>query len=227
MQRYSPAPRHRRRLILELLDDIPFKSVLDVGCGRGMLLNMIDKKHDVNLAGSDISKVALDLNARDYPNISFFQLNIMEEALSERFDVVICSEVLEHLQDYREPLHNLLEMTSRYLIATVPVCPLFQSDINMGHMRHFEGQELREVIESQGFSILCSLKWGYPFFNAYKHALNGVGSTMIHEAFARTDDYGFKQKFVCQLLYYLFFMNFKSHPKGYQLLIVAEKSGNA
>src|SRR5207248_751285 len=38
MIRYSPAPFHRRRLILALAGEIDFDSVLDVGCGDAELL---------------------------------------------------------------------------------------------------------------------------------------------------------------------------------------------
>ena len=59
MQKYTPAPRHRRRLIINLMQVISFQSVLDIGCGKGLMLNQIGKKYGASLTGCDISEKAI------------------------------------------------------------------------------------------------------------------------------------------------------------------------
>ena len=56
MIKYSPAPRHRRRMIIKLLDQVSFETILDVGCGSGVMLNLLQKKYDVKISGIDISE---------------------------------------------------------------------------------------------------------------------------------------------------------------------------
>ncbi|MCE9646965.1 MAG: 50S ribosomal protein L11 methyltransferase [Chloroflexi bacterium] len=40
MKVYGPTARHTRRLVLKLLDGLPFESVLDAGCGTGVLYGL-------------------------------------------------------------------------------------------------------------------------------------------------------------------------------------------
>ena len=68
--------------------------------------------------------------------------------ISKKFDCVIASEVLEHIVDYKTALVNLTKMADKYIIITVPSCPLFQTDKNVGHIRHFDKDgptELKEI----------------------------------------------------------------------------------
>ena len=131
MQKYTPAPRHRRRLIINLMQAISFNSVLDIGCGKGLMLNQIAKKYGASLTGCDISEKAIKENQINFPEINFYQLDISKESLPGKFDIVICSEVIEHLVEYKKSIKHLSNMTEKYLIITVPSCPLFNSDKNL------------------------------------------------------------------------------------------------
>lgn len=44
MIRWSPAPFHRRRLMLQLAEDLSFDSILDVGCGNAEVLPPVSGK---------------------------------------------------------------------------------------------------------------------------------------------------------------------------------------
>ena len=98
-------------------------------------------------------------------------MDISKESLSEKFDIVICSEVIEHLVEYKKSIKHLSNMTEKYLIITVPSCPLFNSDKKMGHIRHFSEDEICAVLKENNLKINKILKWGFPFFNLYKHLL--------------------------------------------------------
>ena len=75
MIRYSPAPFHRRRLILELADEVPFESVLDVGCGNGELLLTLSRRRSLRrLVGMDIAASVIDENRRAFPSFESFHL---------------------------------------------------------------------------------------------------------------------------------------------------------
>src|SRR5438445_484786 len=53
--RYSPAPRHRRRLLRRWIDRLDFASVLDAGCAQPFLLREILAHRDVEGFGCDLS----------------------------------------------------------------------------------------------------------------------------------------------------------------------------
>src|SRR5262249_3706654 len=143
MIKYSPAPFHRRRLILKLADGISFKSVLDVGCGNGELLLALSQCKDVGrLVGADIAEHVLSRDRAAFPAFVFHQLDISATWLLEQFDLVVCSEVIEHVSDWQQALRHLRKMTRGHLILTVPSGKVFPIDRRMGHHRHFALDEL-------------------------------------------------------------------------------------
>src|SRR5260221_628 len=98
MKRFGPMSSHTRRIIWSLVDNLSFESVLDVGCGQGSPLEYIAlKRPTAKLAGVDISSAAVDLAGQRLPVATFKTLDLTKEALPQTFDLVICSDVLEHI----------------------------------------------------------------------------------------------------------------------------------
>jgi len=98
--------------------------VLDVGCGNGNISRYIGSKgHDV--LGIDISEATIikAISLTDMANVQF--KNIAAEELiaaSETFDMVICSEVIEHLDTPSIVVEALRALINKdgILIVTVP-----------------------------------------------------------------------------------------------------------
>ncbi len=98
--------------------------VLDVGCGNGNISRYIGSKgHDV--LGIDISEATIEKakSLTDMPNVRF--KNIAAEdliATAEIFDLVICSEVIEHLDTPSVVVEVLRALINKkgILIVTVP-----------------------------------------------------------------------------------------------------------
>jgi len=228
MIKYSPAPRHRRRMIIKLLDQVSFETILDVGCGSGVMLDVLQKKYNIKISGMDISENIINKNKTYFPDMNFYNADISDTIIPKKFDCVIASEVLEHIVDYKTALINLTKMADKYIIITVPSCPLFPTDKNVGHIRHFNKNglvELKEILSNENFKLVKANRWGYPFFNIYKHLINGFGSKRIQKSFIDQNKYGLSQKIISEFLYQLFFLNLNNTSKGYQLIILAEKEG--
>jgi SAM-dependent methyltransferase len=173
MIRYSPAPFHRRRLILKLAGEIPFDSVLDVGCGNGELLAAMSRRRRVTrVMGVDLAESVIADNRVSLPAFEFHQLDIGSSWLPERLDLVVCSEVIEHVADWRKALHHLRLMCAGHLILTVPSGRVFPIDRLMGHHRHFALDELCEGLRRSGFEPERAWQWGFPFHTLYKHLIN-------------------------------------------------------
>ena len=98
------------------------KSVLDFGVGPGIVLaRLLDGSTPRRVTGYDFSEAALAIAQERIPFGYFSKLDIYEGA-DERFDVVVCTEVLEHLEYPDRALSMLLHMTSAggTILLTVP-----------------------------------------------------------------------------------------------------------
>lgn len=96
--------------------------VLNVGCGLGRI--------DYHIANLGYKVYAVDWKKRstwaniDKPNINlkYYIADIfdLKSFPIKKAPVVICSQVLEHLKNYRAAIKNMLGLTENRLIITVP-----------------------------------------------------------------------------------------------------------
>src|SRR5438128_2335277 len=87
--------------------------VLDVGCGNGSQLALPLAQHGFHVIGVDTHAPSIEraqVDAQDLENASFV-CGRVEDLNAEPFDIVILSEVLEHMTEPRE----LLMASARYL----------------------------------------------------------------------------------------------------------------
>lgn len=124
---YTRIADHKR--LRFILDNIKKYSperakILDVGCGNGVIsTNLAASGYQV--LGIDVSEKAIQKANQDnrYPNLQFKVLSAEGLASTgEQYDVIICSEVLEHLDNPSELLSKLyisLKDTG-IIIVTVP-----------------------------------------------------------------------------------------------------------
>jgi SAM-dependent methyltransferase len=220
MIRYSPAPFHRRRLILDLAKDLSFASVLDVGCGNGEVLLEFQRRHPgASLVGADVSALVVAENRARMPGMRFEQLDLGAGALEMKSDLVVCTEVVEHVEDWETALRNLRAMCSGHLILTVPTGRVFPIDRMVGHIRHFTAESLAQGLARAGFSCDLVWQWGFPFHTLYKSLIN-VAPDRTMDSFAG-QEYGPLQKIVAAVIGSAFYLNLKHTPFGRQLVIRA------
>lgn len=217
MKTYGPFSRHLRRLIKSIIRPLAFESVLDVGCGQGSLLAELCKESPrANPCGCDISAVALELARQRLPHGRFYVLDVSREHLGEKFDLVICSEVLEHISDDMAALANLTNMTRKYLLITAPQGRMrrFESS-EVGHVRNYARNELVKKIRTHGFDIISMVEWGFPFYSPlYRNLLELLGGR------GASGNYGATRKSIASALYLLFMLN--SSKRGDEILVLAE-----
>jgi SAM-dependent methyltransferase len=220
--RYTPAPRHRRRLLLKILDGLEFDDVLDAGCAQPFLLGEMVQRYGVVGYGCDLSDQVVEENRRTLPSCEYRALDLTKEVWpdAQRFDLVVCSEVLEHLADWQGALRNLVAMARNDLLITVPGGPRRAMDRLVGHVQHFEGTELTHALEALGCRVERVSRWGWPVHSAYKAAISRLGPDRLYATFSDGERYGFFKKAISELLYRLFFVN-DLCGRGHQLIVHA------
>ncbi|MFO0568756.1 MAG: methyltransferase domain-containing protein [Polyangiaceae bacterium] len=189
----SPAAFHRRRLIVELsLRAKPdARTVLDAGCGQGQLLGQLARAFPrASLAGADVSEQSLTDTRKKWPSAELFLLDLVRPNFEEehrshlaKYDLIVCSEVLEHIPDTVLAAKNLRSLLSPRgaVVVTVPGGKMSRFDELIGHQRHFSPRELRRVLEAAGYGVTQAFGWGFPFHNLYRTAVRVASRATMRE----------------------------------------------
>ncbi len=148
--------------------------ILDVGCGLGRHSITAYQNYQVDATGIDLSLEDLKQTAERFVD---FQQSDAQKSLNlaqcsglqlpfadSTFDRVVCSEVLEHIEDYPAVLAEIFRVLKPggNFAASVPawfpewVCwslskPYIEAT---GHLRIFTRKELRRAIEHSGMSFV-------------------------------------------------------------------------
>lgn len=96
--------------------------IADFGCGRGWLSNKLSSFG--NVTGFDISELSIKNAQKSFPNNTFVCIDASQEIPMEyfgKFDVLISSEVIEHIDDQQNYLNNIYKLLKNkgvFLITT-------------------------------------------------------------------------------------------------------------
>jgi ubiquinone/menaquinone biosynthesis C-methylase UbiE len=102
-------------------------SVLDVGCGEGEAIARLLEVLPEDVVGVDVNEDSLAFAGHRHPRFRFEVRSVYQLPYPDRaFDVVMCLEVLEHLERPDDALRELLRVTGRALVLSVPHEPYFR-----------------------------------------------------------------------------------------------------
>lgn len=153
-------------------------SIHEVGCGEGYWVTRW-KKQGLSARGSDFSQKCIELareNAtrQELPTSLFEQCNIYDlDADRHSADLVVCSEVLEHLEDPEAGLQALQRIVRQHIILSVPREPIWclmnlargkyvtKGGNTPGHINHWSKKSFLDLV-SKYFDIVetrCPLPW--------------------------------------------------------------------
>jgi 2-polyprenyl-3-methyl-5-hydroxy-6-metoxy-1,4-benzoquinol methylase len=141
-------------------------SVLDVGCGEGVLTaQWAERLHDGRVVGIDLDdpKLRAEWEKRSRPNLEFRA----EEATSlsfadDEFDLACAIEVLEHVPEPEATVAEMARVARRHLLVSVPREPLWRA-LNVargaylgrlgntpGHVNHWSKQAFVSLLSRYG-----------------------------------------------------------------------------
>jgi len=224
---FGPSARSRYRKILQLLTKFSNKnaSIIDVGCGSGNLLKLLLQNGYRHVSGSDFSCESVKTSKQKVGDIVFQADLTIEKCFKYKYDVVICSDVLEHIQNDEQACKELFNLLNDKGIAiiSVPVNQDYWSahDEFSGHVRRYEPKQLESILINQGFSVCHSHYWGSGVYSLYHFILRKTNPSNVMSS-KKTS---LLKKFIFKITYYIFILeDYYSYPStAKRLFLVAKK----
>lgn len=156
--------------LTQLVDRAAPTNIHEIGCGEGYwVLRWI--RQGLDARGSDMSRQAIELAQANAvaaglaADAIFSVRSVYDLNASDAADLVVCCEVLEHLDDPGIALERLHAVTGRHLLLSVPREPLWRV-LNMlrgkywahggntpGHMQHWNTPDFLDLLRDR-FAIV-------------------------------------------------------------------------
>lgn len=96
-------------------------SICDLGCAEGDALRIFEKYFMTSeIVGEDFSEKAIGNALNKYPEFQYRVSNILEPKDESKYQVVICSNVLEHFEQTYKVLENICERSEKYTVIMLP-----------------------------------------------------------------------------------------------------------
>jgi len=136
----------------------------EIGCGSGEILKILSKKmiYCQSFTGYEISPQAFEICKKKQCKLVEF---VFGDSFSDdkRFDIVLCIDVIEHIQDYYSFLKNVKRKGSYFLfripldltmISTIKSGYFSRLKNTLGHIHFFNLDIAIDALKSVGYEII-------------------------------------------------------------------------
>ncbi|MCO7223974.1 bifunctional 2-polyprenyl-6-hydroxyphenol methylase/3-demethylubiquinol 3-O-methyltransferase UbiG [Pleionea sp. CnH1-48] len=140
-------------------------SCLEVGCGEGISTQKIHRslKSESFFEACELEPRLVESAQRRNPSIQVKQDSVYNLHYEDnQFDLVVCLEVLEHLDDFSKALEELSRVSARWVLTSVPREPLW-CFLNLcrlkyvshlgntpGHLNHWSTSGFKRLLSRYG-----------------------------------------------------------------------------
>lgn len=137
--------------LLQLIEkfgiDINNKTVADFGCGMGTMLSILKEKYsNIKIFGFDITHSAVNLAKKEIPEETFNLFDLYKEP-ENKYDILICTEVLEHILYPNIALKNLIKQMHEKSVLFLTV-PDGRKDHWLGHINFWSQESWKIFIDN-------------------------------------------------------------------------------
>jgi len=165
--------------VISLAKPLSPKKVLDAGCGEGFSLNkLMENKIGEEIEGIENSKEAILIGKKIFPKAKIKLGDIYNLPYpSNYFDLVLATEVLEHLENPQKALSEIIRVAKKYIILSVPNEPIFRLanflrgkyvkrfGNSPGHINHWTIFSFQKFLKENAVKIKI-LKFPFPWILA-------------------------------------------------------------
>jgi SAM-dependent methyltransferase len=152
-------------------------SLLDVGCGEGVLVHKwAQRLGERRVVGIDLEEESIQAgwSERQAPNLEYHVMHAENLPFAEsEFDLACAIEVLEHVPDPEHTLAEMARCAERHLLVSVPREPLWRG-LNMargaywpalgntpGHLNHWSRRSFVQLLSRYG--VVAEVRSPFPW----------------------------------------------------------------
>lgn len=152
--------------LVEIIKSIGPQSILDAGCGEGFNIEYISRNYHCEIKGFDLEEEALQNAKERLGDIHIIKGSVYSIPFPDKsFDLVVCNEVLEHLEYPLDAIKELLRVTKDKIILSVPHEPFFRigNFVSLfhffklgnppGHINHWTHGSFKRFISSEVYVV--------------------------------------------------------------------------
>jgi SAM-dependent methyltransferase len=161
----------RRDMVFSLIQDLKLPktaSILEIGCSGGPLMQRLSSTGYTDLTGIDVSEAGIAVaRQRGIPNVSCMDGAHLEFA-DASFDLVIASDVLEHIEDEAQALREWMRVLrpGGQLLVFVPAFSFLwgKHDVVNQHFRRYTSAQLAASLRQAGLQVKRQSYWNVGLF---------------------------------------------------------------
>lgn len=156
--------------------------ILDAGCGEGFTDQLLMRNFpEVNITGLEYIDEAIRIARKMNPEVEYVQGDICDMPFEDNwFDIVLCSEVLEHLENPNKAMQEINRISKGLVYITVPHEPWFclgnlitlKNVRRLGnpidHINHWSKSGFKRFIDGNKPNGRWTVAQSFPWIIAYR-----------------------------------------------------------
>lgn len=189
---FRPSKKYLVKLTSKLIDSFQItEPFLEVGCGDGAFTELFAQRNwsgkSIDLSGRAVTTTRSRLaDSYELNKIRVEKQDFIEMEASEKYNLVIMYDVLEHIHDDTLALRKLRNviLPNGYLLISFPVKmkEWRWDDENYGHFRRYEQDEIRGMFNQNGFEIVVQWDITFPVIWALRRLYTRVNKPDLAES---------------------------------------------
>ncbi|MBI5960299.1 MAG: methyltransferase domain-containing protein [Chloroflexi bacterium] len=141
-------------------------TLCEIGCGAGEILRLLQLQlpPETQLYGYEISRQAYELcKTRENDRLHFFCEDLLVHTIDIPYDLVLCMDVIEHVEDYMGFVRQL-RSKGTYKLFHIPLeisvqtvlraSPILKGRHQYGHLHYFTRDTALATLQDTGYEIV-------------------------------------------------------------------------
>lgn len=159
--------RWRHRILLQQLKRVkrPLSNALEIGCGHGVVREMVERALRIPVDGCDLNQHALEMATQGEGRLLVYDIFDQNEKMLGAYDMILLMDVLEHVEDDTGFLAASLKhlRPDGIVVINVPAHMQFYSkyDEVAGHKRRYNSARLKALLHAVKVRPISVVQWGF------------------------------------------------------------------